>query len=485
MSRFALLAVTLAALARPTPWPGGRAPAAAAIDAQVEEALRLAHRELSEEIARTHDPREAIESASIQQSLVDSAGFPIDVIFLFGDSFFSHNVEPLGGLGGVIPGDKINRVHRGRSGGIDTFSCMGCHAVGGLDGAGTFGQSARLRGDGVHLSTTVTRNPPALPGVGLLQALAAEMSADLADVRARALREAAQGWRDAPPGPRTLRLVSKGVDFGVITATPDGRIDDSGVTGVDLDLIVRPFGWKGEEASLRRMIEEASRVHFGAQSILLEAAYRTQPDPETLGPGPDWWDPDADGVLREIEEGSITLAALYLALLEVPVIEPPADPTLLARWSRGSAAMATLGCESCHQRTLQLHNRVWTERPETTDGPGVSVHLLVDGDQPKGNDLVALFSDLKRHAMGPELADPAPGRLPADTFLTRPLWGVADTGPWMHDGRAATLREAIEAHGGEAAAARDAFLSAPQADQGDLLLFLTSLTRAARLRVAR
>jgi len=75
---------------------------------------------------------------------------------------------------------------------------------------------------------------------------------------------------------------------------------------------------------------------------------------------------------------------------------------------------------------------------------------------------VPLFSDLRTHVMGNCLSDPTEweGRmLPAqgtdvagvvtvpDQFLTRPLWGVADTGPWLHDGRARTLREAILFHG--------------------------------------
>jgi hypothetical protein len=457
------------------PWPGGRAPSATDLQAAVDEALRLARRERAEDLARARAPQEASESATLPQAVVDERADSLDVVFLQGDSFFSHPVEPVAGLGGLIPPDRVARVHRGAAGGIDTFSCLGCHAVGGLDGSGTFGQSARLMGDGARLSTTVTRNPPALPGVGLLVALAEEMTADLHAVRDRALAEA----------PRTLHLVSKGVDFGTISTTAEGRVDLSGVVGVDPDLVVRPLGWKGEAASLRRMIEEASRVHFGVQTVMLEEAYRRAPDPERLGPGPDWWDPDADGVLRELEEGAVTVTAAYLAMLEVPVIVPPGDPALTARFSRGSAAMASLGCESCHTRALQLEQRFHVERPETTDGPGFRINLLVDGDAPKGTDQVALFSDLKRHAMGEALADPHDGRLPRDVFLTRPLWGVADSGPWLHDGRAATLREAIQAHGGEAAASQQAFADADAATQADLLVFLSSLSRQPRLRVAR
>ncbi len=67
---------------------------------------------------------------------------------------------------------------------------------------------------------------------------------------------------------------------------------------------------------------------------------------------------------------------------------------------------------------------------------------------------VPLYSDLKRHKMGDNLAEPFPQKtdgnqdIPGDEFLTRPLWGVADTGPWMHDGRALTLTEAILMHKG-------------------------------------
>jgi Di-haem oxidoreductase, putative peroxidase len=75
---------------------------------------------------------------------------------------------------------------------------------------------------------------------------------------------------------------------------------------------------------------------------------------------------------------------------------------------------------------------------------------------------VPLFSDLQTHEMGSCLSDPTVWNgvpLPAQgtdvagintvpsQFLTRPLWGVADTGPWLHDGRARTLREAILMHG--------------------------------------
>ena len=60
-------------------------------------------------------------------------------------------------------------------------------------------------------------------------------------------------------------------------------------------------------------------------------------------------------------------------------------------------------------------------------------------------------------------------------FLTENLWGVGSTAPYLHDGRATTLTEAIPAHGGEAAASRDAFLGLPTKDQKALIAFLNDL----------
>jgi cytochrome c peroxidase len=123
-----------------------------------------------------------------------------------------------------------------------------------------------------------------------------------------------------------------------------------------------------------------------------------------------------------------------------------------------------------------------------------------------GKTIVRLYGDLKRHWMGDELAEPIdelkateennggsnmslneynpvnavigpesyatqPNR-GKSTFGTKELWGVACTGPWLHDGRATTLSEAILLHGGEAAHSRDRFKGLPAKDQKDVIAFL-------------
>jgi cytochrome c peroxidase len=65
---------------------------------------------------------------------------------------------------------------------------------------------------------------------------------------------------------------------------------------------------------------------------------------------------------------------------------------------------------------------------------------------------------------------PTPGE-----WRTAPLWGVADSGPYLHDGRADTLEEAIALHGGEAIDVAARFKDEPKSEQDALIAFLKTL----------
>jgi CxxC motif-containing protein (DUF1111 family) len=76
----------------------------------------------------------------------------------------------------------------------------------------------------------------------------------------------------------------------------------------------------------------------------------------------------------------------------------------------------------------------------------------------------------------PQLPDVPPGEEPrADEWRTPPLWGVADSAPYLHDGRAPTLQEAIRLHGGQAANAAQRFARLNPAEQVQLIAFLKTL----------
>ena len=60
-------------------------------------------------------------------------------------------------------------------------------------------------------------------------------------------------------------------------------------------------------------------------------------------------------------------------------------------------------------------------------------------------------------------------------WRTPPLWGVRDSAPYMHDGRAETLLEAIAMHDGEAAGTRDRFLNLSLNDRNAIVTFLKTM----------
>ena len=62
-----------------------------------------------------------------------------------------------------------------------------------------------------------------------------------------------------------------------------------------------------------------------------------------------------------------------------------------------------------------------------------------------------------------------------EEIRTPPLWGVKFRAPFLHDGRAATLLDAILMHGGEAEDSRLDFESLSPEEQDQLIAFLESL----------
>jgi hypothetical protein len=347
-------------------------------------------------------------------------------------------------------------------------------------------QNAFLLGDGERITSGEQRNPPQLLGLGPIAGLAREMSAELqAQAAAAAARATAEQRRVEQP------LASKGVSFGRIVAEPDGHFAYDGVAGIDRDLTVRPFGWKGHKATLRELVEESLHIHQGLLSLPIQEAVRDGViDGAPYGHGRKWYDLDDDGVTLEIDSGMLTTVVGYLTQLEVPVIRPPHDAGLLDAFAAGRTTFDAIGCAGCHVPTLELTDPKLEIRPPGA-GKSFVVDVAHDGDGPKVEPkfaspttpyLVHLFSDLKRHDMGPGLA----GRvtqagIPPRVFLTRPLWGLADTAPYLHDGRAPTVQEAIAMHGGEAEAARDAYLALPERERAELRVFLASLSRQPKL----
>jgi CxxC motif-containing protein (DUF1111 family) len=65
-------------------------------------------------------------------------------------------------------------------------------------------------------------------------------------------------------------------------------------------------------------------------------------------------------------------------------------------------------------------------------------------------------------------------------WRTPPLWGVADSAPYLHDGRASTLDAAIRWHGGEASQAATNYRTLTREDRKKVIAFLASLRAPAK-----
>jgi hypothetical protein len=474
----------------------GAIPDDTVLQEQLAKAIDLRRREDFDRMLDARDPGELIEHATLTDVAFDHRKLGVDGLFVIGDELFNYLFRPENGWGrGPVDRAAIDftpqprRIHRGVAGGPDSFGCLSCHSKGGPDGSGTQTQNAFFRGDGEQLAGADQRNPPQVIGLGPIAVLASEMSADLRAQAAAAAKQARAEGRRVEQA-----LATKGIAFGRIAAEPDGTLDTRGVEGVDADLTVRPFGWKGHQATLRDIAEESLHLHAGLLSKRVQLAIRDDGlDAEPYGPGK-WWDVDDDGVSLEIDEGMLSTMVAYLAQLEVPIMRPPHEPGLVEAFAAGRTAFQTIGCAHCHAPTLELVDPKLDARAAYPGGephPPFIVDVAKDGDGPKIEPryggyvttyLVHLFSDLKRHDMGPGLATAAPqGTIPAAMFLTRPLWGLADTAPYLHDGRAPTVHEAIVHHGGEAAGARDAYLALDEDGRASVRVFLASLAREPKL----
>ncbi len=307
-------------------------------------------------------------------------------------------------------------------------------------------------------------NPPFLFGGGGVELLAKEMTADLQYF----LKEA----RNAPVGTE-IHLDTHGVSFGSLTSLGQGKVDLTKVEGIGpIDrasvpaeevLVVRPFGRKGENFSMRDFDRGAMQFHFGIQ-----------PD-EVVG---EEQDEDGDGLAGEVTVAEMSMLHIFDVTNPKPRIQALGDDG-----RKGKAVFREIGCNSCHRSVLKTRGkRVPLAFPEVAEDPWANVYLEIDlrkaGFRPtnQGGLRVPLFSDLKRHKMGPRLAETFErAEIPNDEFITARLWGIADTAPYLHDGRATTLFDAIELHGGEAQAARDAFLALPENERQYLLTFLGKL----------
>jgi CxxC motif-containing protein (DUF1111 family) len=258
----------------------------------------------------------------------------------------------------------------------------------------------------------------------------------------------------------SARVARRLVGLGLLEALDEGALlaradpedcDRDGVSGraavisEPLSGIVRlgRFGWKGEKVSVEHQVADALQADLGVQTRLFK------------------------GAAGEVELADRELAMLvtYLRLLAVPPQRDGDEPAVL----RGEQLFTTVGCATCHV-------------PRLVTAP---THPFVELRAQN----VRAYTDLLLHDLGAELADQSgePGdrkgalAASASEWRTAPLWGIGLSQTvqgyvaLLHDGRAASVLEALLWHGGEASAAKQRFSELTRSDREALLRFVESL----------
>ncbi len=232
------------------------------------------------------------------------------------------------------------------------------------------------------------------------------------------------------------------------------------------------FGWRGQMSSLQEFVMTACAAEVGltvpghqqSRRVKLPSARDTIPTVLTnIEPNP----------ALDLTQQQCDALTTYVASLPAPQSARATSLVQAKSVQRGEVLFEKVGCAICHVRDV---------------GPATG-----------------LFSDLLLHDMGPALSDPQPAMpelkenstlMPGGGYSgpslsielvknvttnihqewrTPPLWGVASSAPYLHDGRAVSLEQAIQWHGGEGQRAAEAFRALKQDERGDLIQFLDSL----------
>ncbi len=380
-------------------------------------------------------------------------------------------------------------------------SCAGCH--GRPRGAAGFGGDVFTRPD--------SRDAPHLFGLGLQEMLADEMTADL------------RAQRAALAVGQTAQLSSKGISFGSITRTGATTFNTANVVGVNPDLRVRPFFAQGGTISIREFLVGAFNAEMGIQSfdpdlaaaavnrqrvvtpsgMVLDGALDAIEAPPVTSAGTDG---DGDGIANELPVSLVDFEEFYL--LHYFKAATHVTPGRATEVNNGRALFTSIGCASCHTPSLTINrdrriadvetnfneaqgnplNRLFAVAsafPFTIDDPPPDPPILTFANNPAFPQSAAqaprafvvnnFFADLKRHDLGPNFYERNFDGTVQQKFMTEPLWGVATTPPYGHDGRTHSLEDVILRHGGEAQASRNSFNNLSQANKNQVISFLDSL----------
>lgn len=200
------------------------------------------------------------------------------------------------------------------------------------------------------------------------------------------------------------------------------------------------FGWKAQFATVREFVAAACANELGLGTPQM---------PQAKPLGKEYQCQEADLDRQEFQQ-----LVAFVNALPAPVELLPSDPAQRTLAERGKQLFNSVGCAECHT-------------PSIGEVAGIYSDLLL-------HSLTSKISDGYTHEILVEV--PLPDSHPKpEEWRTPPLWGVADSAPYFHDGSAGTLQAAILRHEGDALAVTKAYKELPPADQDAVVAFLKTL----------
>jgi len=359
--------------------------------------------------------------------------------------------DPLGGLtaeqlalfeAGKLEFEEVDDEEEGLGPTFNGRSCVECHsqpAVGGSSATNEVRAGQLINGTFVNL-----------PGGSLFQI----------DAIRRKCREV------VPPEANviTKRQTQPLFGMGLIEAIPEALIraqadpndeNGDGISGRAATVFdpatnrmrLGRFGWKAQVASLLAFSGDAYLNEMGITNDLFPTEEAPNGDIALLAACDHVPDPEDE---RDPETGrrGIDDFENFMRLLGPP---PPGPITLAV--AAGATYFVGIGCGKCHTPVLVTGSNVI---------PALNLKL------------VPLYSDLLLHDVGTGDGIPQ-GDAGPNEIRTAPLWGLRASSPFLHDGSAPTIKEAILRHDGEARAVINKFRSLSGTEQDLLITFLKSL----------
>jgi CxxC motif-containing protein (DUF1111 family) len=211
------------------------------------------------------------------------------------------------------------------------------------------------------------------------------------------------------------------------------------------------FGHKSQHASLVSFSADAYLNEMGITSPLQPNENNIQG--QSAAPFDEVPDPEDDG-------DDVEAFAAFMRALRVPGRGP-----INANVTAGDALFSQIGCAVCHTRQFT------TAPPGTVINGGAFVVPAA-----LGNKVIRPFSDFALHNIGTSGGIGAePGVNDRFATTTIALWGVRTKHRFLMQGDAHTIFDAIQAHGNQAAGARNNFNALSNNQKNQLIAFVLSL----------